>query len=195
MANYIVAYKALNNDMSSFWNNFIYEMGKTYKVLDVDMSDTKWSYGLNVCKDAISCLVYGKRIFKVHIPKDCKIKYIEGTPKFRCEQFTLVEEVNINEYIANNWSELTEYQKNNVCANNPNFDYEKYWDELTEVQKNNVCITNSDFNYEKYWSKLTEEQRGRICRYNPNFDYEKYWNILTQYQKKHVYSRVVIEVN
>jgi hypothetical protein len=77
------------------------------------------------------------------------------------------------------WDNLTQKQKNYLCHNNINFEYEKYWDKLTNNQKYTICLKNENFNYEKYWDTLDEESRTVIIKKNDDFDFLKYWDKLS----------------
>ena len=131
-----VGYKGLSDDLTNYQINYKYESGYWYRALDVDMSDVKCGYGLNITKNWKKALEFGDRVFKAYVPiKNNKIKFIEDGNKFRCQIFYLGEEIDLMEY----WPELTESQKNLICMNNENFDIDKYWPELTEDQKRNLC--------------------------------------------------------
>ena len=75
-----------------------------------------------VCKDPVSCLDFGSRVFKIEIPDNCKIEFDEYRYKFYVKQFTIIEEIDMENY----WNALTENKNEHICILNQNFDFKKY---------------------------------------------------------------------
>lgn len=114
---YYIGYKGLRKDLTDRWKNYQYEIGNKYSVLDVDLSDTEWSYGLNFCYDKYCALFFGDIVFKCLVPisKDNRIYF--GEEMFRSKEMILFQEVDTLDNIDKIWNQLSKNQRDLITTN------------------------------------------------------------------------------
>jgi len=171
-----IAYKVLNKDMSNFQNNYTYETNKWYSAHNVDTDTSKYcSYGMNLAKTIEWCVNFDINgiIYKSYVPiENNQVTFIEDEDKFRCKSFFLSNEIVTNEnkeYVDKYWPQLTEYQKDRICTNQP-LDIDKYWSQLTEYQKDLVCeyqpLDVDKYNLTDIQKQLTEKYKDENIIYS-----------------------------
>lgn len=200
--NYLVAYKMLNNNMQDEKRDFVFEIGKWYRTIDIDMSSKEDSFGLSAFYDPFSIFLENEDIYIVHISKDFRIKHLEDG-FIRCECLKIVEKLPVHQevkqcwHLFNSnqrkrvirylkdfdyqsvWNTFSDDEKNDCVYFTKNFDYIKYWNELTDLQKN-IFLKKKDFEYKRFWKQLSEDQKEVVILNNLNFEHEVCWHTLSE---------------
>lgn len=143
-------------DLNNSNRDYCYEPNHWYKTLDVDMSDEKCSYGINLCQTPEFAFNYGVRVFEFLVPiEDNKIKFIKDENKFRCKFAHMTDnEIDPTEF----FHKFSDDIRAKLCYLG-DFNYERVWNILKEYEKSIVIERNNHFNYEKYWGELTPRQK------------------------------------